>query len=63
MNAPEPPDCRRCRHYFVTYDPALPHGCRAFEIKSAPLPTKVVLESSGEPCRGFERKNVRNQPT
>ena len=62
MNGAPQPECRRCRHYFVTYDPPLPHGCRAFQIKSRALPSKVVLETSGEPCRGFEVKGKTESP-
>ena len=61
----EPADCLRCRHFFVTYDPALPRGCRAFQIKSRALPSKVIQDSSGAPCQGFEPKpttpNVRGR--
>jgi len=59
MSALVLPDCRRCRHYFVTYDPTLPHGCRTFRIKSRAWPTRVVFESSGEPCRGFQPKDAQ----
>ncbi len=48
------PDCRGCRHHYVTYEAQWPHGCRAFEIKSARLPALVVRESSGQACASFE---------
>lgn len=55
-DAPERPDCLHCRHYFVTWEPAQPRGCRAFGFKSVELPAMVVLSSSGEACRLFERR-------
>jgi len=49
-------DCLHCVHYFVTWESERPRGCRAYEFKSAELPSDVVLSSSGEPCHYFERK-------
>jgi hypothetical protein len=45
--------CVRCRHYFVTYVPAQPHGCRAYGFRSKILPSQVVMQSSGQPCSLF----------
>ncbi|MEZ4330604.1 MAG: uracil-DNA glycosylase [Myxococcota bacterium] len=56
------PDCLHCVHYFVTWEPAKPRGCRAYAFKSEDLPSDVVFESSGEPCRLFERKPERKPP-
>lgn len=59
---PEPakrPECLRCVHYFVTWEPAQPRGCRAYEFKSSDLPSDVVLASSGKPCQLFTRKPER----
>ncbi|HEB88023.1 MAG TPA: uracil-DNA glycosylase [Deltaproteobacteria bacterium] len=50
------PDCLHCIHYFVTWQADQPRGCRAYEFRSARLPSDVVLESSGETCRFFQRK-------
>jgi len=52
-------DCRKCKHYYITWDPSNPMGCRKFNFKSRIMPSEVVFQSSGEPCRGFEPK----QPT
>ena len=59
---PERPDCLHCRHYFVTWDPAEPRGCRAYEFKSRDLPSDVVFRSSGETCQLFDRKPARGGP-
>jgi len=48
------PSCRGCRFHYITYEEEWPYGCRAFEFKSKRLPSLVVEESSGEPCRAFE---------
>ncbi len=52
----ERPDCLRCAAYYVTWNAALPHGCKAFAFQSRALPAIVVRESSGEACTLFERK-------
>lgn len=51
----ERPDCLHCVHYFVTWEPDKPRGCRAYEFKAAELPSEVVLASSGESCQFFTR--------
>ena len=57
VDSPDP-DCRRCAHYYVTYEASWPHGCRAFELKSARLPQLVVRESSGAACQAFAQRGV-----
>ncbi|HOY67513.1 MAG TPA: uracil-DNA glycosylase [Candidatus Ozemobacteraceae bacterium] len=43
-------DCHSCVHYFVTWEPAAPHGCRGHGFKSRQLPAIVVQASSGMAC-------------
>ncbi len=61
-DTPRKIDCGRCRHYYVTWDPALPRGCHAFGIRCQAPPSLVVLRSSGAPCRGFEARPERRLP-
>ncbi|NDY43608.1 uracil-DNA glycosylase [Dissulfurirhabdus thermomarina] len=49
----------RCIHYYVTWEPRHPHGCRGFGFKSREAPEWVVRESSGAPCRLFEPRGGR----
>jgi hypothetical protein len=48
------PRCIRCAHYFVTWRPAKPHGCRAMGFRSAHDPALVVFQSSGMHCHLFK---------
>lgn len=50
------PVCTHCEHFFVTWEPDQPRGCRAYEFKSVEMPSAVVLASSGRPCQLFEPK-------
>ncbi|AUH50246.1 hypothetical protein CXB49_05125 [Chromobacterium sp. ATCC 53434] len=50
------PLCRRCRHYFVTYDPSFPYGCRAMGFSSKRAPCLDMLGASGQPCMRFQPK-------
>ncbi len=61
MNSPDP-DCLKCRHYFVTYEPACPRGCRLFGVKSEELPCRVVRAASGEACPAFEPRSRPDFP-
>ena len=49
-------NCRKCVHYFVTWQAGNPHGCKAYGFKSAQLPSLVVFQSSGIECSMFEIK-------
>ncbi|NLY27225.1 MAG: uracil-DNA glycosylase [Alcaligenaceae bacterium] len=50
-------NCTLCAHYYITFDPARPYGCRAFGFKSARRPSLDVLRASGEPCQAFTLKD------
>ncbi|OUM97504.1 MAG: uracil-DNA glycosylase [Thermobacillus sp. ZCTH02-B1] len=52
-------NCFRCRHYYVTWDPDFPRGCKAYEFKTHQMPSVVVFSSSGRPCLKFEPKESR----
>gem|GEM_PF-942277 len=58
----KPVECLKCQYYQVTWDPRLPRGCRFYGFKSSRLPSQVVLESSGEPCKGFKPRGRRDSP-
>lgn len=53
------PDCLRCAHYYVTWDPRLPHGCRALGFASRALPSLIVYRYSRLPCQAFQGKSRR----
>ena len=47
-------NCRRCVHFFVTWEPAQPYGCRYYGFKSPLIPSQAVFNSSGIPCQMFQ---------
>ncbi|MFD0670136.1 uracil-DNA glycosylase [Cohnella sp. GCM10027633] len=53
-------DCMKCVHYYVTWDPNFPKGCRAFGFKSHAMPSVAVRSSSGRACMSFEPKQKPN---
>ena len=56
---PKPP-CLTCRHYFITWDPGFPYGCRAFQFKSAVIPYLEVKSASQMQCLKFEPRKKMN---
>ena len=56
--------CIACRHYFVTWDPSAPYGCRAMGFKGPQIPSVTVFQSSGMECQLFDpkKKNKREGP-
>jgi hypothetical protein len=44
----------RCAHFFITYDPSFPNGCRAMNFKSRGLPQDEVHSASGAGCLSFQ---------
>jgi len=51
------PKCTQCVHYFITYDPRFPYGCRAMNFKSRTLPQNEVEAASGMPCQMFQARS------
>ncbi|WP_345980563.1 uracil-DNA glycosylase [Sulfurimonas sp. HSL3-2] len=49
-------NCRRCAYYYVTWNAAQPHGCKAYGFKSKMIPSLVVKQSSGADCSFFTLK-------
>lgn len=56
-------DCFKCKHFYVTWEPANPKGCKAFGFKTHRFPSDVVLETSGEPCLKFDPKPQASKKT
>jgi hypothetical protein len=52
-NGSSQPDCRRCQHFAVSWEPAMPYLCRGFGFKSRTLPSWEVQQADGHPCRLF----------
>jgi len=51
-------NCKRCVHYYVTWQAQHPHGCKAFGFKSKIIPSMQVLKDSGKACSVFEEKKL-----
>jgi hypothetical protein len=49
-------NCMSCLHFYITYDPQFPYGCRAVGFKSRWMPSKVMYASSGMDCQFFAGK-------
>jgi len=49
-------DCIQCKHFYITWDPPFPYGCRAFAIKARRYPSCEVFIASGKDCQLFEMK-------
>lgn len=64
MSGPPPPriDCMKCVHFYVTWDPSFPRGCKAYGFKTSAMPSASVLSSSGKPCLSFEPKGKPRKP-
>ncbi|MDA1264409.1 MAG: uracil-DNA glycosylase [Planctomycetota bacterium] len=56
MTEREHPNCATCRHYYVTWEPKHPKGCRAYGFKSPGPPCMVVFQTSGQPCGLWEAR-------
>jgi len=50
------PDCFRCRHLRITYEPAHPYACAAMGFKSKIIPYLEAFRASGIPCQMFQEK-------
>ena len=50
-------DCRKCVHFFVTWEKNCPYGCKAYGFKGPQMPSIVVKSSSGESCNFFKQRS------
>ena len=51
-------NCRKCSHFYITWDPSFPRGCRLFGFKSALKPSDMVFEATGGTCQNYKEKPV-----
>ncbi len=49
-------DCRKCVHFFVTWEKNCPYGCKAYGFKGPQIPSIVVKTTSGESCNFFKQR-------
>ena len=50
------PNCLKCLHFRITWEPAFPRSCLVFGIKSRNLPSLEVFGATGKHCPSFELK-------
>ncbi len=55
-------NCFRCRHFFVTWDPRFPRGCRALGFMGRAVPSDTVRQASGIRCLYFEPRSPTREP-
>ncbi|MDR2034493.1 MAG: uracil-DNA glycosylase [Helicobacteraceae bacterium] len=51
-------DCRKCRHFKITWENARPYACAFFGFKDVHIPSATVFASSGFACREFAPKSA-----
>lgn len=49
-------NCIKCKHFYTTWDPKFPRGCKAFNFKTHTIPSVTVFQSSGSDCMKYEEK-------
>jgi hypothetical protein len=52
------PDCFKCRHFKITWEPFYPRSCQFFCIKCRNLPSMEVFLSTGKHCFAFEARDI-----
>jgi hypothetical protein len=50
------PNCLKCLHFRITWEPAFPRSCLVFGIKCRDLPSREVFTATGRHCPSFELK-------
>jgi len=48
--------CRKCLHFYITWERKHPYGCRGFGMKSRQFPGLLVRNTSGEDCHMYKSK-------
>jgi len=57
------PDCFRCVHFKVTWEPAFPRACLLFGLKCRNLPSMEIFLSTGKHCFAFKARDVSGTNT
>jgi len=52
-------DCIQCVYFAVTWEPKAPRACKFFGFKTAQMPSRSVMQSSGAPCEAFQQKKKK----
>jgi len=55
-HVPSMPNCLKCVYFKVSWDPAHPHACTIFGIKSRLMPALEVFRATGNNCPSFREK-------
>ncbi|RLC29338.1 MAG: uracil-DNA glycosylase [Deltaproteobacteria bacterium] len=54
-------DCRKCEHYYVSWDKNFPHGCRSMGFKSRQLPAVAVRKATPDmDCQSFRERGKKS---
>ncbi|MFC4321840.1 uracil-DNA glycosylase [Litchfieldia salsa] len=51
-------NCFTCQHFYTTWEPQYPKGCKAFNFKTKSMPSLTVYQSSGNHCMKFSQKQA-----
>ena len=52
------PNCFKCQHFAISWQPRTPYACKLLGFKSKALPAIEVLRIDGRVCQGFTLKPV-----
>jgi hypothetical protein len=50
------PNCVQCKHFYITWNPKIPNGCKKFGIQCQDKPSNIVAAAGMGDCQGFEPK-------
>ena len=50
------PNCLKCIHFRITWEPSFPRSCLVFGIKCRDLPSHEVFSATKRHCPSFELK-------
>lgn len=50
-------NCRKCKHFIITWDLKAPYGCKIFGMKTKQMPSIEVYKTSGTECVKFQVKD------
>ena len=59
MNTNDNVNCRKCEHFYTTWNKNFPFGCRSMDFVSKTLPRMEVYKLEGKICLAFAQKPVK----
>lgn len=55
------PNCLKCQHFQITWEPSHPRSCLVFGFKGQEMPSETVKKTTGRECPMYTPKPMKEK--